>query len=380
MSDREFTRAAVLRRVIAEEITIQDATVVLGVSNRHARRLTADVARGAGRPWSTGVPAGAPIALPLPYRAQVLELVRVHYGGPAPRGPGQRFGPTLTAEHLWTDHGILVPVSTLARWMRAAQVWARVRRARPSHQRRARKAHVMERVQLDGSFHDWFEGRGARACVMTMVDDATGRTLLHFGAEEILWAAGGVLQAWIAAHGVPRALYTNRKNVYLRAPTTNELARGDAPLTHFGRICAKLGITLIGATSPQAKDRVERGHGHASGPLDQETPAARDPRSRRRECVRRSRVFSRAQCALCRLARERGRSASPAGSPPPARRGRLLPRDPPRRQPRLRGAVPPAEFPARAREPGAGPAEAARLGAGDRGRHDPHYRCRTRRE
>lgn len=262
MSDREFTRAAVLRRVLAGDITIQDATELLGVSYRQARRLTARYRAGGRQALvhrSTGRRSNR--AMPLPYRAQVLELVRVHYGGGVARGPGQRFGPTLAAEHLWTDHGVLVPVSTLARWMRAAQLWARVRRARPRHQRRARKAHFGELVQLDGSFHDWFEGRGPRACVMTMVDDATGHTLLHVGAAETIWAAAGVLQAWIAAHGVPRALYTDWKNVYLRAPTTNELARGEAPLTHFGRMCLKLGITLIGAASPQAKGRVERGHG-----------------------------------------------------------------------------------------------------------------------
>jgi len=121
--------------------------------------------------------------------------------------------------------------------------------------------HFGELVQLDGSFHEWFEDRGPRACAMTMVDDATGRTQLRFGAEETIWAAAGILQRWIARYGVPRALYTDWKNLYLRAPTTNERARGDVPLTQFGRMCTKLGILLIGAASPQAKGRVERGHG-----------------------------------------------------------------------------------------------------------------------
>jgi len=116
-------------------------------------------------------------------------------------------------------------------------------------------------VQLDGSFHDWFEGRGPRACAMTMVDDATGRTLLRLGEEETTWAAAELLQAWIATYGVPAALYADWKNVYQRAPTNNERARGDAPLTQFGRMCTKLGIRLIGASSPQAKGRVERNHG-----------------------------------------------------------------------------------------------------------------------
>lgn len=262
MSDREFTRAAVLRRVMTGDITITEATPLLGVSYRQAKRLAARFRAGGRKALVHGnTRRRSNRAAPSAHREQVLELVRAHYGGSIPRGPGQRFGPTLAAEHLWTDHGVLVPVSTLTRWMRAVDLWGRVRRARPRHQRRERKVHFGELVQLDGSFHDWFEERGPRACAMTMVDDATGRTLLRFGEEETTWAAAGVLQAWIAVHGVPGALYTDWKNVYLRAPTNNEIARGDAPLTQFGRMCTKLGITLIGAASPQAKGRVERGHG-----------------------------------------------------------------------------------------------------------------------
>lgn len=262
MSDREFTRAAVLRRVASGEITIKDATPLLGVSYRQAKRLAARF-RSGGRKALVHGNAGrrSNRAIPATHRDQVLELIRQHYGGSARRGPGQRFGPTLAAEHLWTDHGVLVPVTTLTRWMQGAELWGRMRRPKPRHPRRERKAHFGELVQVDGSFHDWFEGRGPRACVMTMVDDATGHTLLRFGSEETIWAAAGILRAWIAAHGVPRAIYADWKNVYQRAPTLNERVRGETPLTHFGRMCAKLGITLIGASSPQAKGRVERGHG-----------------------------------------------------------------------------------------------------------------------
>ena len=262
MSAREFERGTVLRRVIAGELSIQDAAPLLAVSYRHAKRLVARFrAEGAkglphrarGRPSNRTMPAS--------YRTQVLALVRAHYAGPAERGAGQRFGPTLVAEHLWTDHGLLVPITTLTRWMRDVGLWSRSRRVRPRHRRRERKAHFGELVQLDGSGHDWFEGRGPKACAMTMVDDATGRTMVRFGEEETIWAAADVLHAWIAAYGVPRALYTDWKNVYLRAPTLNETLKGEHPYTHFGRMCAKLGIQLIGAASPQAKGRVERGHG-----------------------------------------------------------------------------------------------------------------------
>jgi hypothetical protein len=198
-------------------------------------------------------------------RAEVVALIRAEYSGAVKKGPGQRFGPTLVAEHLWTDHGILVARSTLRDWMRVAGLWSHARRRRPTHVRRERRAHFGELVQLDGSFHDWFEGRGPdgphRSCLLSLVDDATSTTLSRFHAEETIWAAAAVLQAWIAAYGVPRALYTDWKNVYKRTPNLNERTRGEAAFTMFGRMCEKLGITIIGAASPQAKGRVERNHG-----------------------------------------------------------------------------------------------------------------------
>jgi hypothetical protein len=122
-------------------------------------------------------------------------------------------------------------------------------------------AHFGELVQLDGSFHPWFERRGPQSCLVTMVDDATGRSVGAFGMQETIWAAVGVLRAWIAQYGIPHALYTDWKNVYVRRPNQEERATGAEPLTQFGRMCAKLGIRIIPASSPQAKGRIERHHG-----------------------------------------------------------------------------------------------------------------------
>jgi len=96
---------------------------------------------------------------------------------------------------------------------------------------------------------------------MDMVDDATSRTEARLGKEETIWAAVGVLLAWIKRYGVPRALYTDWKNVYKRKATPAEQLRGQVPLTQFGRMCQKLGIRIIAASTPQAKGRVERVHG-----------------------------------------------------------------------------------------------------------------------
>jgi hypothetical protein len=96
---------------------------------------------------------------------------------------------------------------------------------------------------------------------MNLVDDATGRTLARLGDQEAIWAATDVLRRWIEAYGVPLALYTDWKNVYLREPNAEEQVTGAVPLTRFGRMCAALGIQIIAANSPQANGRVERNHG-----------------------------------------------------------------------------------------------------------------------
>jgi len=184
-------------------------------------------------------------------------LLRKKYSG----AEGERFGPSLAAEHLAEEDGIGLDHETLRRWMLAQGLWSRGRKRKKHCQRRERKPHFGELVQLDGSFHDWLEGRGPRGCLMNMVDDATGMTEARMGKEETIWAAVGVLRSWIENYRVPRALYTDWKNVYKRKATSGEQLRGEAAVTQFGRMCEKLGIRIIAASSPQAKGRVERNHG-----------------------------------------------------------------------------------------------------------------------
>lgn len=262
MSTKEAQRGTVLAQVAAGELPLSVAARQLAVSYRQAKRLARQYrAHGRAGLRHGNVGRRSNRAHPATEQAAVLDLIRAHYGGPAARGPGQRFGPTLVAEHLWLEHGRLVPVPTLRRWMLAAGLWSRQRRARPPHVRRARRPAFGELLQLDGSFHDWFEGRGPRPCLMALIDDATGRTLARFGAEETTWAAAGLLRTWIEQHGVPRALYVDAKTVYVRPATSLEVAAGIAPHTQFGRMCAALGIQLLVARSPEAKGRIERNHG-----------------------------------------------------------------------------------------------------------------------
>ena len=258
MSARELTRVEVLARVKAGTLTVKSAAVLLHVGYRQAKRLArryrSEGAKGL-KHRSVGRPSSH--ARPTAERERALAFVREKYSGAV----DVRFGPTLAAEHLASEDGVTVHHDTLRRWMLASGLWSRARKRSPHRQRRARKAHFGELVQLDGSFHLWYEARAPRGCLMNLVDDATGRTLARLGDEETIWAAADVLRRWIEAYGVPLALYTDWKNVYVRVPTAEEQATGAVPLTQFGRMCAALGIQIIAASSPQAKGRVERNHG-----------------------------------------------------------------------------------------------------------------------
>lgn len=258
MSEEEVRRAGVLKRVKAGELTQVEAAEMLGLSYRQAKRVYARYVASGPKGLvhgSVGKPSNR--ARPKKERRRILALVRKQYSG----APGERFGPTLAAEHLKEDHGIEVNAETLRRWMLADGLWTRERKRKQYRQRRIRRAHFGELVQMDGSFENWLEDRGPRGCLIHMVDDATSTSLAKFAEEETTWAVADTLRAWVERYGPPRALYLDWKNVYHHAGTDRQKQEGIIPITQFGRMCQKLGTELIGANSPQAKGRVERGHG-----------------------------------------------------------------------------------------------------------------------
>jgi transposase len=258
MSRGELGRVEVLARVKSRQLRLVDGARLMRVGYRQAKRLWKRYREeGAAGLKHRSAGRRSHRAYAEKFRQKVLGLVREKYGGPV----GERFGPTLAAEHLASDDGQRVDAETLRRWMLAAGLWSRERRRRRHRRRRERKEHFGELVQMDGSFHPWLEQRGPEGCLMDLVDDATNTTLAQLGEEETIWAAAGALRAWVERFGVPLALYVDWKNLYKRGATPRERLRGEEPITQFGRMCAKLGIELIAARSPQAKGRVERIHG-----------------------------------------------------------------------------------------------------------------------
>lgn len=258
MSEKELPRVEILSRVKAGELKLVDAAELMALSYRQGKRVWKRYReegaeglqhRSAGRRSNRAKPGK--------FREKVLRRVRDKYGGE----PGKRLGPTLAAEHLESDDGLQLDHETLRRWMLAEGLWSRERKSKQHRRRRERKEHFGELVQLDGSFHEWLEGRGEKQCLMNLVDDATSTALSQLHEQETTWAAAAVLRAWVEQYGIPHCVYTDWKSVYLREPTAKERLAGEEPLTQFGRMCRKLGTKIIGASSPQAKGRVERSHG-----------------------------------------------------------------------------------------------------------------------
>jgi transposase len=258
MSEREMRRAAVLAQVKSGAWTLVEAAERMEVSYRQSKRLWKRYQKhGAAGLVHGSAGQASNRAKPKKVRTKVVRLIRQKYSGEV----GGRFGPTLAAEHLLSEDQIELSATTVRRWMLAEGLWSRARKMRQHRKRRERREHFGDLVQLDGSFHEWLEGRGPRGCLMNLVDDATSTTLCRLGEQETIWAAVGVLRAWMEKYGVPRALYTDWKNVYVREPTGKELLHGTPALTQFGRMCERLGIKIIAAGSPEAKGRVERNHG-----------------------------------------------------------------------------------------------------------------------
>ena len=255
MSQKERERIPVMKAIGKGELKLVKAAELLGVSYRQTRRIwrryLADgdaglVHRTRGKP--------GPRRKATAFREEVLGFIRDRYPD---------FGPTLAAEYLADEHGLEVDHETLRRWLNAEGLRKPKHRRQTHRARRERRPCLGQMVQLDGSHHDWFEGRAEQCCLMVMVDDATNRTLARFSPKETTRACYDIFEQWAEQSGLPRSIYADRHSIYLtqREPTVAEQLAGKEPKTQFGRAMERLSVDLIAAQSPQAKGRVERMNG-----------------------------------------------------------------------------------------------------------------------
>lgn len=255
MSRKERDRMTIMTGVKRQELTLVQAGELMAVCYRQSKRIWRRY-QAAGDAGLVHRLRGQPSARRKPPELRALALARYAEERYAD------FGPTLMAEQLAKEK-LVVDHETLRRWRLAAGQHTVRRRKQTHRQWRERKPCFGAMVQLDGSHHDWFEGRGPKCVLMVMVDDATNRMRARFFAAETTRASYDVLEGWVRQHGLPASLYVDRDSIYRCegvASIAEQLA-GQAPQTQFGRAMAQLGIQLILAHSPQAKGRVERMNG-----------------------------------------------------------------------------------------------------------------------
>ena len=252
MSQEELKRLHVIRKAIEKRITQHEAAVLLEVSQRQIRRLVKRVKEESDKGIihrSRGKRSHR--ALQEALRQKALALCKGIYAG---------FNPTLASEKLFEKNKIALSRETLRRWFIAEGVLYETRRARPHRKWRERKAHCGEMLQMDGSHHDWFEGRGDRCVLMGYIDDATSRVYARFYDHEGTFPAMDSFKRYVLKHGVPASIYLDRHAAYQskgQATIEDELA-GRAPMTQFARALEELGVRLIFARSAPAKGRIER--------------------------------------------------------------------------------------------------------------------------
>jgi hypothetical protein len=242
MSGNDRIRLDAVGRVKRGEMTVVKSAELMGVSLRQARRI-----------WKRFKLEGdAGLLHKLRGRLSNRRLSQDVRERAVKRHQEQYadFGPTFACEKL-AEEGLKLSPDTLTALLKERNLWQRRRRRDRHRKRRERRASLGSMGQMDGSHHDWFEGRGPRCVLMVVIDDATNLTYARFYPAETTEAAFDVWGRWVKRQGVPRSVYVDRHSIY------RDDDHPEKP-TQFGRAMKELNVELICAHSPQAKGRVER--------------------------------------------------------------------------------------------------------------------------
>lgn len=250
MSNREITRLEAMQRIKEKRLTQREAARMLNLSVRQVKRLyQAYKAQGAQGLVSKRRGKPSNHRLDVETQQKAIDLIYERY---------QDFGPTLAHEKLTEKHQLRLSRESVRKLMIAEGKWKPKRAKLPAiHQMRERRACFGELVQIDGSDHDWFEGRGPKCTLLVYIDDATGQLLeLWFVPDETFFAYCEASRHYFERYGKPVAFYSDKHGIF-RVNQEQTVGLGSG-LTQFGRAMQELNIQIICANTPQAKGRIER--------------------------------------------------------------------------------------------------------------------------
>jgi transposase len=249
MSTRELSRLEVMQRLSKKQMSQKEAGEILHLGTRQIKRLLKRYRKQGGAGLISkhrGHKANNRLAESV--KKQSLNLLKTKYQG---------FGPTLAHEKLVGKDKLQLSVESVRQIMIEADLWKpRTLKKIVTHQLRERRACFGELVQIDGSPHDWFEGRADAYVLLVFIDDATGKLVqLQFVDSESFFSYSQAAESYFKRYGKPIAFYNDKHGIFrVNQPSTGS---GDA-ITQFGRAMQQLDIQIICANTPQAKGRVER--------------------------------------------------------------------------------------------------------------------------
>jgi len=256
LNKKEQRRIMVLNEVETDKMTSREAAEVLGLSPRQVRRILAAYRKEGAQALAHGNWGRKPCnTLDESLKKRVVELAQSTYAG----CNVQHF-----TELLAERENITLSRSSIRLILLGAGIKSPRKRRAPKHRsRRERYPQEGMLLQIDGSYHDWLEGRGPYLTLVGAIDDATGKVpYALFRDEEDAQGYVLLLRQIVAEHGIPEALYHDGHGIFERSKreleTIEEQLKGKGNPTQFGRIMEELGIISITALSPQAKGRIER--------------------------------------------------------------------------------------------------------------------------
>ncbi|HAM52642.1 MAG TPA: ISNCY family transposase [Nitrospiraceae bacterium] len=252
MNQKELKQLHVIHKVLEGSLTQKQAAEVVSLSERQIRRIIRRIeAEGDKGIQHRSRGKQSNRRLPKKLTERVVQLYQEKYQG---------FGPTLITEKLLELEGIAVSKETVRTWLIEAGQWQKGRKVRTHRQWRERKSCFGEMLQLDGSHHDWFEGRRPKCVLMAYIDDATSRVYGRFYEYEGTIPAMDSFKRYIRKYGIPMSIYMDKHTTYKSTaePSIEDEINGTTPLSEFGRALTELAVEIIHAHSPQAKGRIER--------------------------------------------------------------------------------------------------------------------------